>query len=245
MLSTLFKSWPARSRVAQVIQGAQGHIKDEHFTPVHGLTLEPYIREENICGIHHLGRYIWAIEVLKQRKVRRVLDVACGAGYGSFMFSSALPDAMITGADYDEGAVKDARQSYQRENLQFFSGSVTQWTFGEYDAIVSFDTIEHVPHREIMMQNIVEHLASDGCLLLSTPCGHDETVLRPDWHYHQIEYSSNALHDFVRRYFKTVRRPEAGNLPAMEVFKPINQGIQRYNLKMNPLLCEGPIRFEY
>jgi 2-polyprenyl-3-methyl-5-hydroxy-6-metoxy-1,4-benzoquinol methylase len=244
ILRTLFRSRPVSSTVVQRIQDLQnGQIKDEHFRPVHGLELEPYIKSENISGIHHLGRYTWAVEVLKQRSVKRVLDAACGAGYGSFMLASALPDAMITGADYDERAVADARQSYQRSNLQFVAGSVTQWKLGEFDAIVSFETIEHVPHREIMMQNIVEHLSDDGCLLLSTPCGRREVDLQPDWHFHKIEYSASTLHDFMRRYFKTVRHPEAANLPAMQVFERINRDVERYNLKMNPLLCEGPIRY--
>jgi 2-polyprenyl-3-methyl-5-hydroxy-6-metoxy-1,4-benzoquinol methylase len=245
MLSALFKSRPVRSAVVQRIQDVQtGQIKDEHFRPVHGLALEAYIETENISGIHHIGRYTWAIEVLKRRPVKRILDAACGAGYGSFMLASSLPDAMITGVDYDERAVHDARQWYQRTNLQFISGSVTQWTLGEYDAIVSFDTIEHVPHREIMMQNIVEHLSPDGCLLLSTPCGRREVELQPDWHFHKIEYSAAALHDFMRRYFKVVHHPAAGDLPGMEVFEQINHGAERYALKMNPLLCEGPIRYQ-
>jgi SAM-dependent methyltransferase len=246
LLNTLLKSLPARSRLRRLSPVVPcGHIKDEHFVPVHGLALEPYLATENICGMHHLVRYLWAVEVLKQRTgVERVLDIACGSGYGSYMLSSALPQASITGADYDEAAVREARRLYRMTNLQFLAGSATKWMFGEFDAIVSFDTLEHVPHREIMLQNIVEHLAPSGCLLFSAPCGHSEVVLQPEWRFHQIEYSPRTMHDFMRRYFKVVRHPQAGNLPALHVFEPLNRGVERYKLVMNPLLCEGPIRIE-
>ena len=79
-----------------------------------------------------------------------------------------------------------------------------------FDAIVSFDMIEHVVHREIMMEGLVRHLTPGGTLLLSTPCGHLETVLKPGWVHHRIEYSAASLYDFLRRYFAVVVRPEVG-----------------------------------
>ena len=97
----------------------------------------------------------------------------------------------ITGVDYDAGAIEEARTRYALPNLVYRTGDATRWaeTIGPeaFDAIVSFDMIEHVVHREIMMENVVRHLAPDGTLLLSTPCGHLETVLKPVWVHHRIE----------------------------------------------------------
>lgn len=216
-------------------------MKNEHFVPLLGLELEPYLETENKNGIHHLGRYLWAVDVLRQRRPKRVLDIACGAGFGSYLLARDVLGTTVVGADYDASAVDHAQGTYHRENLHYAPGDVTQWDLGEFDAIISFDTIEHVRHREIMLQNFVEHLSPDGCLLLSTPV-RPKMILNPDWEHHAIEYTSEALLDFLLRYFTRVHRPENGTLPCVGFFDRINSDRLRYKLMTNPLVCEGPIR---
>ena len=63
----------------------------EFFVPRRGLDLAPYIAHRDVQGIHHLSRYHWATRVLEEVAPRRVLDVACGAGYGSFLLADTLP----------------------------------------------------------------------------------------------------------------------------------------------------------
>jgi 2-polyprenyl-3-methyl-5-hydroxy-6-metoxy-1,4-benzoquinol methylase/glycosyltransferase involved in cell wall biosynthesis len=216
-------------------------VQGEHFVPQMGLELEPYLEAEDKQGIHHLGRYHWVIKVLEERKPNRVLDIACGAGYGSYLIACALPDSLVIGADYDPDAISEAIRTYHRSNLDFVVADVTYFSFGELDVIICFDTIEHVLHREIMMQNIVNHLSSNGCLILSTPI-RGEVTLNPGWEAHKIEYSDTALYDFMRRYFRIVHRPEDGSLPHVDYFDRINRDKIRYALKTNPLLCEKPIK---
>lgn len=92
-----------------------------------------------------------------------------------------------------------------------------------------------------MMQNIVEHLDPDGLLLLSTPV-RPKNILNPGWEHHKIEYSRNALYDFLRRYFGKVLSADLGTLPCVEVFEPFNREEVFYLLKMNPVVCQDPIR---
>ena len=223
------------------MQQVEGEIVNEHFVPFLGLELESYLQTENKNGIHSLGRYYWAIEVLKQRRPGRVLDIACGEGYGSYLMSNALPESVIMGVDYDAQSISKAKETYQANNLSFEVGSVTEWSYGDCDAIVSFETIEHVEHREIMMQHFVEHLSPMGFLLLSTPIRR-ELTLNPGWKHHKIEYTNERLYDFMRRFFQYVRYAEIGTLPCVECFDEINRDRVRYPLNMmNPLMCEQPI----
>jgi 2-polyprenyl-3-methyl-5-hydroxy-6-metoxy-1,4-benzoquinol methylase len=220
-------------------------VTNEHFVPAEGSSLEDYLERGEKTPVHHLIRYRWAAEVLRALKPESALDVACGAGYGSHSLAGQFPDMEIIGGDYDEDAILFARDNYQAPNLRFFKVDVTRWgeSLGDrvFDCIISFDTIEHVEHREIMMQNMVNHLTPDGVLLLSTPVKL-ENVLNPGWEHHKIEYSKWALHDFLRRYFKEVLSPEFGNLPCVEVFDDLNKREVVYVLKMNPLVCRSPIR---
>lgn len=221
-------------------------VHNEHFVPDPGKTILDYFRDGERTPVHHLIRYEWAETVLAAENARgRVLDVACGAGYGSDGMARKLPDLTIVGGDYDRDAIEFATEHYQAPNLSFVVADVTRWeeSIGSepFDWIVSFDTIEHLEHREIMMQNIVEHLTPNGTLLLSTPV-RGQTRLNPGWEHHKIEFGRAALYDFLRRYFEEVRAPDFGTLPCVEVFDQINiTDPPFYLLKMNPVLCRRPI----
>lgn len=220
--------------------------EDERFVPYAGLDLKPYLKVKDISAVHHLIRYIWALEVIADlNSLRNVLDIACGVGYGNYLIAKKFPNIFVTGVDYDPSAIKYAKQNYVLPNLEYKLGDPTRWeeTIGsdKFDCIVSFDTIEHICHREIMMQNLIEHLHKSGSLLLSTPCGQSTTILQPESKYHKIVYSSASLYDFLRRYFMIVIRPDDGSLPHLEVFKLLEGSGVSYLLKMNPVLCKEPI----
>jgi 2-polyprenyl-3-methyl-5-hydroxy-6-metoxy-1,4-benzoquinol methylase len=221
---------------------------DEHFVPGRGTNLHDAIRAGERDAVHHLIRYEWAARCLADRPVRSLLDLATGSGYGAHDLAARLPSARVTGVDYDADAIEHARARYALANLEYRSGDATRWTetIGpeSFDAIVSFDMLEHVVHREIMMENVVCHLVPGGTLLLSTPCGHLETVLRPVWVHHRIEYSLASLYDFLRRYFAVVVQPDDREFPHRDVFDLLVGGPVTYFLKMNPVLCREPIVIE-
>jgi SAM-dependent methyltransferase len=230
------------------ISGQNAMIVDEHFLPELGTEIEDYLDAGHVGGAHHLIRYLWAIEIVRRyrRKTNLLLDIACGSGYGSYLIAKEFPRIQVVGADYDPSAVNFAQQNFALPNLKYQHGDAVRWeeTIGSdcYDCIVSFDTLEHVSHREIMMQNLVEHLKKSGFLVFSTPSGGD-LILRPDWEHHQIEYSASTLYDFLRRYFRTVRKPDSlQSLPALQVFDRMEKSGMGYLLKMNPLICKRPIR---
>lgn len=223
-------------------------VVDEHFVPAHGANLHDAIKAGDANAVHHLIRYEWAARCLADWQVRNLLDLATGSGYGAYELASRLPTTRITGIDYDEGAIKEARARYALPNLEYRTGDATRWaeTIGPeaFDAIVSFDMIEHVIHREIMMEGVVRHLAAGGTVLLSTPCGWNEPALKPEWPHHHIEYSAASLYDFLRRYFAVVVRPEDRDYPHRDVFDLLAEGPVTYLLKMNPVLCREPILIE-
>lgn len=222
-------------------------VVDEHFVPPMGLDLEMYIRAGDICGVHHLIRYLWALECIGDlNNPKTILDIACGSGYGSYLIAKNNPNIYVIGADYDSQSIKLAQKNYLLPNLEYKYGDVTLWdkTLGQskFNCIMSFDTIEHVEHREIMMQNLVEHLQENGCLLFSTPCSHDTNVLKPEWVFHKIEYSTASLYDFLKRYFNTICRHDDHSLPHSDVFEHLKGTGIEYNLKMNPVLCKHPMK---
>ena len=220
---------------------------DEHFVPGDD-DLAHAIAAGDVTTVHHLIRYHWAVAVLGERRPARILDVACGDGYGSALLAAALPEATVVGIDHDTEAIRRARDRYRQPNVSFRAGDVQRWsdTIGadQHDAIVSFDTIEHVAHRELMLLGLVDHLDPDGALLLSTPSARSTVALEPSWRFHRIEYSAPVLHDLMRRYFRVVLTPDEGTLPEAEIFDQLEGTSITYNRRMNPLMCLEPIRLE-
>ncbi len=130
-------------------------------------TGERYVPEvTGSIELEHMHRYVLA----RQFAVgKRVLDLACGEGYGSMQLSEVA--ATVTGIDVDLQAVTHAKSRYQRANLQFVSASATAIPIGDesFDLVVSFETIEHLAHHDEMLSEIRRVMTLDGVLLISSP----------------------------------------------------------------------------
>jgi len=88
----------------------------------------------------HVERYRFA--ATKLARYDRVLDAACGCGYGS----SILQDAgcIVDGIDAHPGAITFAEESYPGPTYRIGKIEAGVFPRKHYDAIVSFETIEHL-----------------------------------------------------------------------------------------------------
>ena len=112
----------------------------------------------------HIYRYAFACHFVKGM---RVLDIACGEGYGSAALRRAGA-AHITGVDVSEEVCVHARDKYgictkpgSAERIPLEAGSV--------DVVVSFETIEHVERPDCFLDECVRVLTPGGRLIISTP----------------------------------------------------------------------------
>jgi ubiquinone/menaquinone biosynthesis C-methylase UbiE len=117
----------------------------------------------------HWHRYAFARRWVEGK---RVLDVACGEGYGSALLSQAA--GTVIGVDIAESAIDHARAAYATlPNLRFEHGSATALPLPDasIDVVVSFETIEHLPgpDQPRMVKEIARVLTADGVLVLSAP----------------------------------------------------------------------------
>ncbi len=128
-----------------------------------------------------------------------------------------------------------------RNQVRYRSSSIGQ---DEFETIVCFDVLEHVPHREIFLEGVVTHLRPTGRVLLSTPCGMAENTLRPGWAEHKIEYGTASLYDFLRRYFAEIAASDGEDFPERALFTRLHERGIAYVLRLNPVICSQPIRIE-
>ncbi|MHB8559070.1 MAG: class I SAM-dependent methyltransferase [Candidatus Acidiferrales bacterium] len=112
----------------------------------------------------HVYRYAFAADFVKGK---RVLDIACGEGYGGAALKKAGA-AHVIGVDIAEDVCLHARNRY---GLDTRLGTAGQIPLGDasVDVVVSFETIEHVPDTPRFLDECVRVLVPGGRLIISTP----------------------------------------------------------------------------
>ncbi len=125
----------------------------------------PDVPAENYWYRRHLAVYEWiGARVLGAR----VLDMACGEGYGSAVLARGAQS--VLGVDANPEAHEHARLRYRADNVSFARGLIA--TYGEpgsYDAVVLLQTIEHVEDPVAVLTHLRTLLAPGGAVYVSTP----------------------------------------------------------------------------
>jgi 2-polyprenyl-3-methyl-5-hydroxy-6-metoxy-1,4-benzoquinol methylase len=123
----------------------------------------PDVPEENYWYRRHLVVYEW---IAARVASLRVVDLACGEGYGSAVLARSA--ASVVGVDANPDAHEHARLRYRAPNLRYARDMVE--TFHEpCDAVVFLQTIEHVHDPDGVLENIKAMLAPGGTSYVSTP----------------------------------------------------------------------------
>lgn len=152
----------------------------------------------------HWARYAFA-QTLARGK--RVLDAACGEGYGSAMLASAA--ASVLGVDIAQDAVAHAKARYAAHlNLRFAQGDCTALDVpaASFDLIASFETLEHVAAQRELIAGFARALNADGILVVSSPDKHaysEVSGFRNEFHVREL-YREELL-ALLARHFPHVR----------------------------------------
>jgi SAM-dependent methyltransferase len=116
----------------------------------------------------HWHRYAFAAGLARGK---RVLDAACGEGYGSALL--ARHGAEVVGVDVSAEAIAHARARYgESPQLRFVHADCTaldDFDGPGFDLIASFETLEHLQAQDRMLAGFARLLEQDGLLLVSSP----------------------------------------------------------------------------
>ncbi len=169
--------------------------------PLTGERTLPDVPEENYWYQRHLVVYEW---IAARVGGVRVVDMACGEGYGSNVLAASAAD--VVGVDANPEAHEHARLRYVRPNLRFERDLVE--SFAEpCDAVVFLQTIEHVQDAGAILQHFRSMLAPGGIAFVSTP---NLLTLAPPgaeksdnpWHVH--EYRAAEFRQLCEENFPRV-----------------------------------------
>jgi SAM-dependent methyltransferase len=169
--------------------------------PLTGERTLPDVPEENYWYRRHLVVYEW---IAARVGGKRVVDMACGEGYGSDVLAGTA--ASVVGVDANPDAHEHARLRYVRPNLRFERALVE--SFAEpCDAVVFLQTIEHVRDAAAILEHFKSMLAPGGVAYVSTP--NLLTLASPGaeksdnpWHVH--EYRAAEFRELCEAHFPRV-----------------------------------------
>jgi ubiquinone/menaquinone biosynthesis C-methylase UbiE len=153
--------------------------------------------------IEHWHRYHFAA---RWTAGKRVLDVACGEGYGSALLARGA--ASVTGIDVSEAAIAHARYAYgEVANLEFVQASCDRLPLGaaSVDVAVSFETVEHIAEQAAFLDELARVLAPGGVLILSCPNKHEYS----DQRAHVNEFHVKELYRGELEALLAARLPES------------------------------------
>jgi 2-polyprenyl-3-methyl-5-hydroxy-6-metoxy-1,4-benzoquinol methylase len=156
---------------------------------------------EEADRLFHEARYQFASQRIEGL---RVMDAACGVGYGSEILAEAGA-RWVTGVDFSEDAVAYAATHYSSRQTQFLRADVNHLPFasGVFDLVVSFETIEHLSDPDRLLQEFVRCLKNDGKLILSTPNASAVPPGSKHSPFHAKEFELMGLTRLLGTYFKS------------------------------------------
>jgi SAM-dependent methyltransferase len=154
-------------------------------------------------------RHRFAYELAARRLTSddNVLDVGCGEGYGAPMLLETAKS--YTGIDLSEAVVQEAHRNFGSDRARFsaFDGARVPHDDATFDAVVSFQVIEHVTDVPAYVAEIRRVITPNGWAMLTTP----NRLLRlapgeSPWNrFHLREFDPQDLGDVLAQLFSEVQ----------------------------------------
>ncbi|RYG03286.1 MAG: glycosyltransferase, partial [Chitinophagaceae bacterium] len=175
-------------------------------------------------SVEHLHRYHSVLALVKDKKV---LDIACGEGYGSALMTAHAKE--VIGIDINSECIVYAAGRYNTTNypnLTFLEGNVEHIALPDasVDVVISFETIEHVGEAAQVrfIEEVKRVLTPGGILVVSTPDKENYTERyehQNDFHEHEL--TRDEFRSLLSSRFKEVEFFEQG----FEIISAISPGV--------------------
>ena len=150
----------------------------------------------------HTQRYSLAAQFVTGK---RVLDAACGVGYGARMLAVAGASAVIA-VDISEEALDLARRHYCHDNVQFIRADCQSLAGveGPFDVVVALECLEHWVDVQGFLGRVTSLLSPCGIFVCSTPNGLGSGH-KPQNPHHVAEYTVVEFESLLRSHFAEVQ----------------------------------------
>ena len=138
-------------------------------------------------------------ECLKFVQGKTILDIACGVGWGAYLFSKAGAK-FVYGVDISRSVIHEANLFYKDQNIQYILGENAKIPLenDSIDVAISLETLEHVEDPFVFFKELNRVIRQDGFLILSSPNADlYKSRLKPWNPFHVDEYSRKQIENFA------------------------------------------------
>jgi hypothetical protein len=151
----------------------------------------------DLTGIRrdHLARYEWAAKYIRETfgSCARVVDCACGVGYGAFILAEA--NLRVFAIDKSEEAIAYAKKHYGHKNITYLVGDANNLGHLQpCDVAITFETIEHLEHPAPFLRTLA---SSAPVLLASVP--NEEVFPWQNIRFHFRHYTRQQFADLLEQ----------------------------------------------
>lgn len=138
----------------------------------------------------HVARYDFAAGMVSGR----VLDLACGVGYGASILADAGCEVLAIDRSYE--AIEYGRENYGRDGIEFRWADAAQFGAqdGQFDAAVCFETIEHIERPEGLLRAM-----HDAAPMLVASVPNQDVFPHRNNRFHFRHYTRAQFQDLLER----------------------------------------------
>jgi len=156
---------------------------------------------------------------------KRVLEIGCGNGYGSYLINKYFQPNEIIGIDLDPKFISLAKKNYPQFNFQVGDAAKLNFPNNHFDAIFDFDAMCHIPNWQDALKEIYRVLKNKGRVFIEdfsvesydTLAGR-LTRLFTVHPYDQMFHRSEFFNFFDKLGFKVIKKEIRNPLGLMEYF---------------------------
>ena len=162
-------------------------------------------KEDYLIFLKHLLAYEFAKNKISKKGI--VLEVGSGEGYGTSLLSKKVKK--IIGLDVDKKIVIHSSEKYGSENCIFkdYNGYKLPFNKKTFDAVVSFQVIEHIQDDKNYVSEIFRVLKKSGIFILTTPNRKYRLKdgQKPWNRLHIREYNAKTFETILKSKFQNVK----------------------------------------
>ena len=138
-------------------------------------------------------------------KNKNILELGCSDGFGAHILAETA--STVLGIDFDDEAINWANENLANEKLLFKIDNFIGKKYGEFDAVVAFDIIEHISKKneDFFLVTACKNLNEHGVVIVGTPnitARQYSSKIVDNAHVNM--YDAERLENLMNKYFHNV-----------------------------------------
>jgi SAM-dependent methyltransferase len=165
---------------------------------------DPAVSYHSYHGAQHVVRYATVKDIAAGK---RVLDVACGEGYGARLLLE-WGAREVVGLDISPAAIDAAKRQFGGKDVTFLVGDAESLDTAladvePFDLVVSFETVEHLARPDDFLAALPTVLAPGGTIVISCPNDHAYSRSGHDNPFHIRPYTFDDFRSLTQQHLGT------------------------------------------